>query len=121
MSDDPEGSGGQRPDLQREILRRLAAAGGAGGTTTDITTWIAGPGTVEITTWRPGPAVAITTWLPGPGRHPTLTTVADAEGALKPGKYRIETRHVTEFDVLESGHVVLRRDETHGGEPESRE
>jgi hypothetical protein len=119
MSDDPEAGQGGRPDIDREVLRRLGRVVGPLGGTTEITTWLT---TGDFTTWRPGPGLAagFTTWRPGPTTHPTLTTVADAEGGLKPGSYRIETRQVTEFDVLEGGQVVVRREETQGGEPEQR-
>ena len=122
MTEDAEDPKGGRPDFEREVLRRLGPAGLA-----PYTTWIPGPTTGDFTTWtRPGPGAAttgdFTTWTrPGPAAHPTITTVADAEGGLKPGRYKVETRQVTEFDVLESGHVVVRRDETQAGEPEPRD
>jgi hypothetical protein len=117
----PQGGETQQPDTES-----VTQLGPQPSFTAYHSTWMPAPGT-----WTsPGPMAPGTWTSPGPmamGMHstwmpaPALTTTLDADGKPKPGRYKVESHAVTEFEVLESGHVVVHRAEHSGGTPEPQE
>jgi hypothetical protein len=100
VPEEPDNPGGRRPELDIEALRALG----------DLAALRVPRRTTTIL-----PDDLRTTTMPAEARTTTLITGPD--GAPKPGRYVVESRQVTEFEVLENGHVIVRRQELDEGEP----
>ena len=108
----PEGGETQQPDAQS-----VTPLGPQPSFTAYHSTWMPAPGGAAMGTWTsPGPMAMHSTWMPAP----TMTTTLDAQGKPQPGRYKVESHAVTEFEVLDSGHVVVHRSEHTGGTPEKQ-
>jgi len=106
MSDDPE-----RP--QHPLVEALRSLG-----------FIDRGSTVAFTKFGPPPPPPtrgyLTTTIAPVDVHPTATTIIGKDGKPQPGKYSIRTQLVTEFDVLDTGEVIVRRSEAIGEDPAGR-
>lgn len=126
MSEDPN-----KPEIERETLRGVGGAvtGGTGGMPAPGGTGgivLGGTGGITLlaggTGGFPAPGGTGGIVMGGTGGVPLANTTAilGPDGTPRPGRYRVETRHVAEFEVLENGHVVVHRTATEGGTPEAQ-